>query len=116
MYEVLKAATYRGLNFDAKTRRPSYTHEDMFMAYILGMDSLAQGLLYAARIIEDGRIDQFIRDRYESYNSGIGKKIVDGETTLEELSDYACRLGKPQLPGSGRQEYLESIINSLMFG
>lgn len=117
MYEVLKAGGLTGgFNFDAKTRRPSYTHEDMFLAYILGMDSLAQGLLYAAKIIEDGRVDKFLAERYASYNTGIGKKIIDGKATLEELAAYADELGKPELPGSGRQEYLESIVNSLMFG
>lgn len=117
MYEVLKnGGLTGGLNFDAKSRRPSYTTEDMFFTYILGMDSFAQGLLYAAKIIEDGRIDQFIADRYASYQTGIGKKIIDGDVTLKELSIYAENIGAPELPGSGRQEYLESIVNSLMFG
>ena len=61
MYEVLKAGGLTGgFNFDAKNRRPSYTHEDMFQGYILGMDTFAQGLICAAKLIEDGRIDGFI--------------------------------------------------------
>jgi xylose isomerase len=116
MYEVLKAGGLRGgLNFDAKNRRSSNTVEDMFYGYILGMDSFALGLIKAAAIIEDGRIDQFIADRYSSYNSGIGAKIVSGEATLEELAEYAEKLGKPDTPGSGRIEYLESIVNSVLF-
>lgn len=79
------------------------------------MDAFALGLIKAAKIIEDGRIDQFIADRYASYNSGIGAKIRAGETTLEELTAYAEEMGAPELPGSGRQEYLESIVNSILF-
>ena len=116
MYEVLKAGGLTGgFNFDAKNRRPSYTAEDMFHAYILGMDAFALGLIKAAKIIEDGRIDAFIADRYSSYNTGIGAKIRSGETTLEELAAYAENMGAPELPGSGRQEYLESIVNNILF-
>ena len=116
MYEVLKAGGLTGgFNFDAKNRRPSYTMEDMFHAYILGMDAFALGLLKAARIIEDGRIDGFIADRYASYNSGIGARIRSGEATLEELAAYAEEMGAPALPGSGRQEYLEAVVNNILF-
>ena len=88
----------------------------MFHAYILGMDSFALGLLKAAKLIEDGRIDAFIEERYQSYRSGIGARIRSGDVTLEELADYAEMLGAPELPGSGSQEYLEGIINTLIFG
>ena len=116
MYEVLKAGGLTGgFNFDAKTRRPSYTAEDMFHAYILGMDTFALGLLKAAALIEDGRIDAFVKERYESFRSGIGEKIRSGQASLEELADYAEKMGAPDLPGSGRQEYLESIVNSVLF-
>ena len=54
-------------------------------------------------------------DRYASYNTGIGAKIRAGETTLEELAAYAENMGAPELPGSGRQEYLESIVNNILF-
>jgi D-xylose isomerase (EC 5.3.1.5) len=80
------------------------------------MDTFALGLIKAAQIIEDGRIDKFVRERYASFDSGIGAKIRRGETNLVELAEYAEKLGAPELPGSGRQEYLESIINSILFG
>ncbi len=116
MYEVLKAGGLTGgFNFDAKNRRPSYTPEDMFHAYILGMDAFALGLIKAAKIIEDGRIDDFTAERYSSYSHGIGARIRSGEVSLEELAAYAEKMGAPELPGSGRQEYLESIINNIMF-
>ena len=117
MYEVLKAGGMKngGFNFDSKNRRASYTMEDMFYAYILGMDTFALGLIKAAEIIEDGRIDNFIEERYSSFKEGIGAKIIANETSLEELSDYAIKMGKPALPGSGRQEYLEGVVNSVLF-
>lgn len=116
MYEVLKSdGISGGFNFDAKTRRPSNTAEDMFHAYILGMDSFALGLIKAAALIEDGRIDEFIKERYSSYESGIGKKIRDKSASLAELAAYAEKLGAPANPGSGKQEYLESVLNNVMF-
>ena len=77
MYEVLKAGgfTNGGLNFDAKARRGSFTHEDIFLSYIAGMDTFALGLKAAAKLIEDGRIDKFVDDRYASWNSGIGADL-----------------------------------------
>ena len=118
MYEVLKnGGLTGGFNFDSKNRRPSYTKEDMFYAYILGMDTFALGLLKAAAIIEDGRVDNFIKEKYSSFrNTEVGKKILSDKTDLKELSDYACKMGAPELPGSGRQEMLEAVVNDILFG
>jgi len=118
MYEVLKAGGLTGgFNFDAKNRRPSYTVEDMFEAFILGMDTFALGLIKASEIIEDGRIDKFIENRYSSYkNSELGKKITSDDATLEEIASYATDKGVCALPGSGKQEGLEAIVNSILFG
>ena len=117
MYEILRAGGLTGgLNFDAKNRRSSYTTEDIFQGFILGMDAFALGLIKAAAIIEDGRLDQFVKERYSSYKTGVGAKIRDGSATLEELADYAAKMKTPPLPGSGRQEYLENVVNSVLFG
>jgi xylose isomerase len=118
MYEVLKAGgfTNGGLNFDAKARRGSYTMEDIFLSYIAGMDTFALGLKAAAKLIEDGRIDKFVEDRYASWTTGIGKDIIDGKATMADLEKYA--LEKGEVTGSlssGRQEYLESVVNQVMF-
>lgn len=115
--EILRAGgfTNGGLNFDAKTRRPSNTPEDIFLAHIAGMDAFALGLRNACKIIEDGRIDEFVKERYASYHSGIGAKILSDSTDLEELSRYALALDEVKLQ-SGRQEYLESVVNGLLFG
>ena len=116
MYENIKGGGHTGgYNFDAKNRRPSYTVEDMFKGYILGMDTFALGLIKAAAIIEDGRLDKFVENKYASFRSGVGKKITDRKTSLAELAAYADGLGAPALPGSGNQEGLESIFNQIMF-
>ena len=117
MYEIVKAGGLTGgVNFDAKNRRASYTYEDMFHGFILGMDAFALGLLKAEALIQDGRLEQFIQDRYSSYTTGIGKRIREKTATLEDLALEAEKMGSPKLPGSGRQEYLESIVNQVLFG
>lgn len=118
MREVIKAGgfTNGGLNLDAKTRRGSFTPEDIALAYIAGMDSFALGLRKALALEEDGRIDDFIKERYASYETGLGADIISGKATIEELEKYA--LEKGEVAGavkSGRQESLESILNSVLF-
>lgn len=117
MYEVLKAGGFvsGGLNFDAKARRQSNTFEDIILSYIAGMDSFALGLIKAQAIIDDGRIDEFKKERYSSYESGIGKRIVEGKETLESLAEYAADLTDVKAQ-SGRQEYLENVLNDILFG
>jgi xylose isomerase len=112
MLEVLRQGGIApgGLNFDAKVRRGSFTPEDLFLAHISGMDTFARGLKAAAAIIEDGEIDAFIKNRYRSYETGIGADIVNGRVGFEELAAYAQMLGEVKLE-SGRQEMLESILN-----
>jgi xylose isomerase len=117
MYEVLKAGgfTNGGLNFDAKTRRASNTAEDIFFSYIAGMDTFAQGLVIADKMIRDGRIDGFVKERYASFESGIGKRIIDGTVNMAELEQYVLAKGEVET-SSGRQEYLEAIVNALIIG
>ncbi len=117
LYEVIKAGgfTKGGLNFDAKARRGSYTPEDIFYSYIAGMDAYALGLKIAQRMIDDGRIEDFTAERYASYTSGIGKRIVDGTVSMAELEQYALQMGDVTSNISGRQEYLEQVMNEIMF-
>lgn len=117
MYEILKAGgfTKGGLNFDSKPRRASNTLEDIFYSYISGMDSFALGLRLAVKIMDDKRIDDFVANRYSSYNTGIGADIVSGKATIQDLEKYAIAKGNVTAE-SGRQEYLEALLNSLMFG
>lgn len=115
MYEVLKAGGINQgvINFDSKLRRPSSDELDNAIGFIVGMDTFALGLKLAAKIIEDGRIDNFIAERYSSYKEGLGAKVLAGEASLEELEEYALKVKEKSLP-SGRQEYLNGIINDLM--
>ena len=118
MLEVIKAGGFLhgGLNFDAKARRGSFTHEDIFHAYIAGMDAFALGLRIASKIIADGRLDSFVQNRYASYKTGIGADIVAGKATMEDLEKYALTKGDVvDTLESGKQEYLENIMNSIMF-
>ena len=118
MYEVLKAGgfTNGGLNFDSKARRGSFTHEDIFLSYIAGMDTFALGLRIAVKMIEDGRIDKFVADRYASWQTGIGKDIIDGNVSMADLEKYALEKGEvTDSLSSGRQEMLESVVNNIMF-
>lgn len=118
MYEVLKAGgfTNGGLNFDAKTRRGSNTQEDILLAFIAGMDAFALGLRKALALMEDGRIDAFVEKRYASWKCGVGKRIVDGDATMQELERYAMQMGDVTTNLSGRQEYLEAVVNDVLFG
>lgn len=102
-----------GLNFDAKIRRNSTDAEDLFIAHIGGMDSFALGLEIADRIIQDGKVDNFVKQRYSSFDSGSGKDYEDGKLDLVALS----KLGEKAVckKTSGKQEYLKNLINSYMF-
>ena len=118
MYEVLKAGgfTNGGLNFDSKARRGSFEMEDIFHSYIAGMDTFAQALRIAYKIIEDGRLDSFVDDRYSSWTTGIGADIIAGKVTLADLEKYALEKGEVlDSLKSGRQENLEAIVNNIMF-
>lgn len=105
--------TTGGLNFDAKRRRESFDPEDLFHAHISGMDAFARGLRAAAAIRADGRLQAFLRDRYASWDSELGRRIDSGSITLEELEAHAIERGEPTL-ASGRQEMLEGLFNEFI--
>ena len=99
-----------GTNFDAKTRRNSTDLEDIIIAHVSGMDIMARALLAAADILEKSPLPTMLKERYASYDSGIGKDFEDGKLTLEEAVAYAKTLGEPKQV-SGKQELLETICN-----
>ena len=112
MYEVLENGGLApgGLNFDAKVRRASFEPIDLFYGHIAGMDAFARGLKAAHALVESGELASFVEERYESYQEGIGRKIVEGDTDFEELNRHALDT-RPIEVGSGRQERLESVLN-----
>ena len=99
-----------GTNFDAKTRRNSTDLEDIFIAHVSAMDIMARALLVAADLLEKSPIPAMIKERYASYDSGLGKDFEDGKLTLEQVADYARKNGEPKLT-SGKQELYEAIVN-----
>jgi xylose isomerase len=111
MYIVLRQGGLPvGFNFDAKVRRESIDLEDLFIAHIGGMDTFAQGLLQAAKMVEDGQLSGLVKERYSSYDSGIGAKIEAGATSFEELEKWVMEQGEPK-PISGKQEKYEVLLN-----
>ncbi len=106
--------TTGGLNFDAKLRRESFTPEDLFHAHIGGMDAFARGLKTAAAIRADGRLAGFVKERYASWDSGIGAQIENGQVGFAELENYMLEKGNPDPNNSGRQEMLENLINTFI--
>ncbi|WP_256004923.1 xylose isomerase [Pedobacter deserti] len=99
-----------GINFDAKIRRNSTDPADLFYAHIGGMDIFARALLIADNILETSEYRKIRADRYASFDTGAGKAFEEGSLTLEQLRDYAIEHGEPAVI-SGRQEYLENLIN-----
>ena len=99
-----------GINFDAKIRRNSTDPEDLFYAHIGGMDVFARALIVANDILEKSEYKKFRKERYASFDSGKGKEFAQGKLGLEELRKFAIENGEPQVR-SGRQEWLENIIN-----
>lgn len=100
-----------GVNFDAKVRRESFEPIDLFYAHIGGMDAFARGLKIAAAIRKDGLLEKFVKDRYSSWDSGIGAEIESGKANFKTLEAYMMKKGEVAPNSSGRQELLENIVN-----
>ena len=112
MMEIIRGGGFKdgGTNFDAKTRRNSTDLEDIFIAHVAAMDVMARALLSAADIIEHSPIPQMVKERYQSFDQGEGKRFEEGKMTLEEAYEYGKRIGEPKQT-SGKQELYEAIVN-----
>ncbi|ACB75041.1 xylose isomerase [Opitutus terrae] len=118
MVSILKAGGLGsgGFNFDAKVRRQSIDLDDLFHAHIGGMDAYALAFKIARRILADGKFEQFVADRYASFDSDYGRDIEKGRIGFKELNKLVLnKLGEPK-PRSGKQEYLENLLNSYLHG
>jgi xylose isomerase len=113
---VLKYGGFKtgGVNFDAKVRRESFEPIDLFYAHIGGMDAFARGLKIASAIRKDGRLAEFVKQRYSSWDSGIGAKIESGKASFADLEAYMLKKGDVAANTSGRQEFLENLINEFV--
>ena len=116
LYHVLKAGglTKGGFNFDAKIRRQSTDAVDLMYAHVGGVDTLAHGLLIAAKMIEDDQLGKFKAARYAGWNEGFGKQVLDKELGLAAVADLAAERNLEPKLRSGRQEMLENLVSRYM--
>jgi len=112
MMIILQAGGFKGggINFDAKIRRNSTDMEDLFHAHIGGVDTFARALVTADNVLQKSEYKKIRKERYASYDSGKGKEFEEGKLSLEDLRAFAIENGEPSMK-SGKQEYLENIIN-----
>ena len=103
-----------GLNFDAKVRRQSLDPQDLFHAHIGGMDVCARALVVASEMITQGQLAQALEDRYRGWQQPWGQDILAGRISLQALSDHVLSADKDVQPVSGRQEYLENLVNRFL--
>jgi xylose isomerase len=113
MYTLLKGGgfTTGGMNFDAKLRRESIDPADLFHAHIGGLDTLARGLLIAEKMVQDGKLERVITERYAGWKTPFGESIMGGKVSLKDLSDQVLAKGIEPKPRSGHQEMLEGLVN-----
>lgn len=112
MLIIIEAGGFKGggINFDAKIRRNSTDPADLFYAHIGGMDTFARALITADTILSKSDYKKIRTERYSSFDSGKGKAFEEGNLSLEDLRAFAVENGEPAVK-SGKQEYLENIIN-----
>jgi xylose isomerase len=112
MLVILQAGGFKGggINFDAKVRRNSTDPADLFHAHIGGMDAFARALIVANDVLEKSDYKKIREERYASFDNATGKEFENGKLTLEDLRAYAIKNGEPKTT-SGKQEYLENLIN-----
>ncbi|MDB5250169.1 MAG: xylose isomerase [Segetibacter sp.] len=115
MLIVLEAGGLQGggVNFDARIRRNSTDPTDLFYGHIGGMDVFAKALISAENILNKSEYKKIRQERYASFDSGKGAEFEQGKLTLEDLRQYAIENGEPEVR-SGRQEYMENIINRFL--
>jgi xylose isomerase len=111
-YQILRGGgfTTGGTNFDAKLRRQSIEPVDLLIGHIGGMDTCARALIAAAKMLEDGALEEPLRERYAAWDLGEAKKLLAGEVSLAEIERRVLAGVNPE-PRSGKQELLENIVN-----
>ena len=114
MMVFLKAGGLQGggVNFDAKIRRNSTDLEDLFHAHIGGADTFARGILVADKVLNDPAFSSIVNGRYASFDKGNGFAFEQGKLSLSDLFDVATSNTDAIKPRSGKQEYLENILNN----
>ncbi|MFB9949348.1 xylose isomerase [Rhizobium puerariae] len=112
-YHVLSGGGFRngGTNFDAKLRRQSLDPQDLLIGHIGGMDCCARGLKAAAKMIDDGALKTPLDARYGKWDSPEYQKMLRGEYKLDDIASWVEKNNITPEPASGRQEYLENVVN-----
>lgn len=116
MYHIVKGGgfTTGGLNFDAKLRRQSIDPDDLIIGHAQAMDLCARALLVAEKMIEDGALERFVAERYAGWSSALGKAIMGGKRSLDDLAALVHKGKLEPQPRSGKQEHLEALVNSYL--
>ncbi len=116
LYHIVKGGgfTSGGLNFDAKIRRQSIDPDDLIIGHAGAMDLCARALLVAERMIADGALDAFVEDRYAGWTGSLGRAILGGKRSLDDLANWVHKTSCEPQPRSGRQEQLEALVNSYL--
>ena len=111
MLEIIRNGGFKdgGTNFDAKIRRNSTDLEDLFIAHISGMDAMARALMNAAAILEESELPKMKKERYASFDAGMGKEFEEGRLSLEQVYEYGKQVGEPKQI-SGKQEKYETLV------
>lgn len=113
LFELLKHGGLKtgGFNFDAKIRRTSTDPLDLFYAHIGAIDLLAKSLLIAESLFTSNQLQDIVAKRYANWNSALGKDILLGKKSLEDLAAHVLQMNKTVYPVSGNQELCENIVN-----
>ena len=116
LFEILSSGgfTTGGFNFDTKLRRQSMDRTDLFHAHIGGIDTLAQALLVAQAMVDDGVLTKARQQRYRGWDGDLGRRILDPATDLTTLADQALEGDLNPVPVSGRQELLENEVSRIL--
>jgi len=114
MFEILKAGgfTTGGMNFDAKIRRQSIDPDDLLHAHVTSMDACARGLLIAGQMMKDGKMEKAVAKRYGKWAEPANQAMLAGKESLDKIAARVHKSGLDPQPKSGRQEYLEGVLNS----
>ena len=117
VYEILRGGgfTTGGFNFDTKLRRQSLARADLFHGHVGAMDTLAQALLVAAQLLEDGELEAARDARYAGWEEGLGADILAGRRSLADLEDQVASGQLDPQPVSGEQERLENLVNRTLW-
>lgn len=117
MYEILKYGGFKtgGFNFDAKIRRQSIDRYDLFHGHIGALDVLALSLKRAAQMLQDKALQDVVDKRYAGWNGDLGRRILNGQASLQDLAQLVEDSAMDPQPVSGQQEYLENLVNSYIY-